>query len=92
MDSSQTRCNERESYECMSTYEIENPPSTKSARKMQQAQISSGEKVMQTAISTLKKLNERKEQNADTHNEDQSFTNLIYQMLREIPNNEERQC
>ena len=36
---------------------------------------------MQTAISTLEKLNERKEQNADTHNEDQSFTNLIYQIF-----------
>ena len=93
MDSNQARRNERESYDGMSMYEIENPPSTKSARKMQQQQISSAEKVMQTAISMLEKLNERKErkeQNADTHNEDQSFTNLIYHMLWDIPNNEEK--
>lgn len=72
-------------------YPVGNAPSAKAAKKMKELQKGAAEKVMETAAKALEKISERREKmNATEKTEDRCFVELLYQMLIEIPECEEK--
>ena len=72
-------------------YSVSNAPSVKAAKKMKESQQGTAEKVMEAAARALEKISERKEKmQATEKNEDRCFVELLYQMLIEIPDCEEK--
>eukprot|EP00794_Sanderia_malayensis_P002890 gene2890-biopygen2377 len=71
------------------TYEVNRPPSAKTARKMKQKSVEAAEKVMEGAAQALQKLSDiRKQRTEERYDEDRCFTDMILQMLRTIPDSE----
>ena len=72
-------------------YSVNNAPSAKAARKMKEVQQGTAEKAMETAARGLEKISERKEKmHTAEKREDRCFVELLYQMLIEIPDCEEK--
>ena len=83
-----SRNNEIESDEFVdeSAYNCDNPPSTKSKKKMKDAQVSDLEKIMESALCRLNNLDrvDKAVEKESEKSEDQVFCELILKMLNEI--------
>ena len=79
------------------TYNIDNRPSAKAARKLSNQRKDIAENIMASATQVLQRINSkyenkdnRNQNEKDTHQEDRCFTDLIFQMLKELPDSEEK--
>ena len=80
------------------TYNTDNRPSAKAARKLSNQRKDIAENIMASATQVLQRINSkyenednRNQNENDTHQEDRYFTDhLIFQMLKELPDSEEK--
>ncbi|XP_057299361.1 uncharacterized protein LOC130629986 [Hydractinia symbiolongicarpus] len=76
-----------------STYEVLNPPSAKSAKKIRDSSMETAQKVMHSAAAALEKLNEKRSNGGAERKEkteDEVFCELLCKILTSIPNGEEK--
>ena len=78
------------------TYNIDNRPSAKAARKLSNQRkdiagnMASATQVLQRVNSKCDNEDNRNQSKKDTHQEDRLFTDLIFQMLKKLPDSEEK--